>query len=395
MEAIMHRLLSMFLEEATVSKVILPVTLAVIALLAWLAYIFFHGVVTVVVKLITRRTVTDWDDDLLNDKVLKAFSQLAPALLVAWLLPDAFEKETTLYVWLTKLTKFYIVWAFINLINQFLQSLYDALDKREKYKIHTLRGVLQMLKLFFICVGVIVGLSILFDKSPVSILTALGASAAVLMLVFKDTILGLVAGVQLTANDMLKKGDWIVVPKAGANGEVEEVSLTTVKVRNWDNSVTTVPPYTLISESFQNFKPMQESGGRRVSRSIYIDMSTVRFCSSQQLAYLNEKGWLKGHSEEDATGVVNLELFRKYLEYYLSVSPHVEKSMLYMVRQLQPTTQGLPLELYFFINTTEWKQYEHIQAEIFNHVYAVIHEFGLSMYQSPAGSDIKSLSDKK
>lgn len=389
MYEIIHDFLSSFLSENMVQKAFAPVTLVTIAVLAYLAYIFCHSVVAMIVRIITNRTVSTWDNDLFNDRFLKAFSQLAPALLVAYLLPEAFRGEGKVYVWLTKLTDFYIVWAFVNLANRFLQNLYDAFDKRKKYKIHTLRGVFQIFKLLFVCVGVIIGISILFNKSPLAILTAFGASAAVLMLVFKDTILGLVAGVQLTANDMLKKGDWIVVSKSGANGEVIDVSLTTVKVRNWDNSVTTVPPYTLISESFQNFKPMQQSGGRRVMRSVYIDLNSIKFCSQSQLSELKEKGFIVDEDIEDARHTVNIELLRNYLERYLETNPNVETTMTHMVRQLQPTPQGLPLELYFFTNNTEWVTYEHIQSAIFNHVYTVISEFGLAMYQAPSGNDFK------
>ncbi len=389
MYEIIHDFLSSFLSEHMVQKAFAPVTLVTITVLAYLAYIFCHSVVAMIVRIITNRTVSTWDNDLFNDRFLKAFSQLAPALLVAYLLPEAFREEGKVYVWLTKLTDFYIVWAFVNLANRFLQNLYDAFDKRKKYKIHTLRGVFQIFKLLFVCVGVIIGISILFNKSPLAILTAFGASAAVLMLVFKDTILGLVAGVQLTANDMLKKGDWIVVSKSGANGEVIDVSLTTVKVRNWDNSVTTVPPYTLISESFQNFKPMQQSGGRRVMRSVYIDLNSIKFCSQSQLSELKEKGFIVDEDIEDARHTVNIELLRNYLERYLETNPNVETTMTHMVRQLQPTPQGLPLELYFFTNNTEWVTYEHIQSAIFNHVYAVISEFGLAMYQAPSGNDFK------
>ena len=386
---IIHDFLASFLSEGIVQKAFAPVTLATIAILAYLAYLFCHIVVAMIVRIITSRTASSWDNDLFNDRFLKAFSQLAPALLVAYLLPESFKGEDKVYIWLTKLTDFYIVWAFVHLANRFLQNLYDAFDKRKKYKIHTLRGVFQIFKLLFVCVGVIIGISILFNKSPFAILTAFGASAAVLMLVFKDTILGLVAGVQLTANDMLKKGDWIVVSKSGANGEVIDVSLTTVKVRNWDNSVTTVPPYTLISESFQNFKPMQQSGGRRVMRSVYIDLNSIKFCTQSQLSELKEKGFLIDEDLEDARHTVNIELLRKYLERYLDTNPDVEKDMTHMVRQLQPTPQGLPLELYFFTNNTDWVTYEHIQSAIFNHVYAVVSEFGLAMYQAPSGNDFK------
>ncbi|MDE5712072.1 MAG: mechanosensitive ion channel family protein, partial [Muribaculaceae bacterium] len=394
MYEIIHDFLSSFLSENVAQMAFAPVTLVTIAILAYLAYLFCHSVVAMIVRIITKRTVSTWDDDLLNDRLMKAFSQLAPAILVAYLLPEAFNEEGKVYTWLTKLTEFYIVWAFVHLANRFLQNLYDAFDKRKKYKIHTLRGVFQILKLMFICVGIIVGISILFDKSPLAILTAFGASAAVLMLVFKDTILGLVAGVQLTANDMLKKGDWIVVEKSGANGEVIDVSLTTVKIRNWDNSVTTVPPYTLISESFQNFKPMQQSGGRRVMRAVCIDINSVKFCTSSQLGTLKEKGWIADEDIEDASRTVNIGLLRRYLERYLATHPDVETKMTHMVRQLHPTPQGIPLELYFFTIVTEWVEYEHIQSEIFNHVYAVVQEFGLAIYQAPSGSDISSLGMK-
>lgn len=394
MYEIIHDFLSSFLSENIAQMAFAPVTLATIAILAYLAYLFCHSVVAMIVRIITRRTVSTWDDDLFNDRLMKAFSQLAPAILVAYLLPDAFNEEGKVYTWLTKLTEFYIVWAFVHLANRFLQNLYDAFDKRKKYKIHTLRGVFQILKLLFICVGVIIGISILFDKSPIAILTAFGASAAVLMLVFKDTILGLVAGVQLTANDMLKKGDWIVVSKSGANGEVIDVSLTTVKIRNWDNSVTTVPPYTLVSESFQNFKPMQQSGGRRVMRSVFIDINSIRFCTPDRLSELKAKGWLTEEDTDKAEHTVNIGLLRRYLERYLASHPDVETRMTHMVRQLQPTPQGIPLELYFFTNTTEWVAYEHIQSDIFNHVYAVVQEFGLSIYQAPSGSDVSSLSPR-
>ena len=392
MKTILRDFLSSLLSENWVDASLLPITLIIITLTAILAYLFCHSVISVIVKTATRRTKSDWDDDILNERFLKAFSQLAPAIVVAYLLPDAFDNESKMYVWLTKLTEFYIVWAFVHLANQLLQNLYDAFDKRQKYKIHTLRGVFQILKLLYVCIGVIIGLSILFDKSPLAILTAAGASAAVLMLVFKDTILGLVAGVQLTANDMLKKGDWIIVPKSGANGEVTDVSLTTVKVRNWDNSVTTVPPYSLVSESFQNYKPMQDSGGRRVMRAIYIDINTISFCTPQQIIRLKENGWIEDNDNAEASHTVNIELLRRYLERYLSVSPHVRTDMIYMVRQQPPTPQGLPLELYFFVNNTEWKHYEHIQSSIFNHVYAVVKEFGLLMYQAPSGTDLKSIS---
>lgn len=385
-----HDLLATLLPAGQADAFYTPVMLVTIFLLAMVVYWLCRRVVWVVVRLVTLRTETEWDDDMLNDRVLRAVSQLAPALLVSYLLPDTFDEDSTTRLWLVKATDFYILWAFIHLINTFLQSLFDALDKRGRYRIHTMKGVLQMLKLFFIIIGVIIGISILIGKSPLTILTAFGASAAVLMLVFQDAILGLVAGIQLSANDMLNKGDWIVVPKANANGEVIEISLTTVKVRNWDNSVTTVPPYTLIKESFNNYQPMRLAEARRISRYIYIDVNSVRFLTDTETCRLVELGFIK---QDDIPAsprlAVNLSMLCIHLERYLQQLPFVRADLLFMVRQLQPTPQGIPLELYFFTDKTEWKAYEHIQNDIFDYVYAGIHTFGLSIYQAPAGTDFK------
>ncbi len=269
----------------------------------------------------------------------------------------------------------------------FIGNLYKAILRRDNLRVYAVKGVFEMLKLIIIGVGVIIGLSLLIGRSPLAIITALGASAAVLMLVFKDTILGLVASVQLTANKMLHRGDWIMAEKQGVNGEVIDVSLTTIKIRNWDNSVSTIPPYTLVSESFRNYQPMRESGGRRVERAVYIDISTVRFCTSAEIEKLVSAGMLP--EDTDLSLQVNLSLLRVYLERYLSSHPSVNTDMLVMVRQLEPTPSGLPLQLYFFTNTTEWKEFERIQSAIFDHVYAVVGEFGLRIFQTPAGSDLE------
>lgn len=387
----LHELLQGLIPAEYVEDFYIPLMLLSIALIAVISFIICHRIIAVFVRIVTRNTATEWDDDLLNDNVLRAASQLVPALIVSHMLPDAFETGTTLHTWLSKLTDFYILWACIHLVNSFLQALFDALDRRGRYRIHTMRGVMQMLKLFFIIIGIIIGISILIGKSPLAILTALGASAAVLMLVFQDTILGLVAGIQLTVNDMLKKGDWIVVPKANANGEVEEVSLTTVKVRNWDNSVTTIPPYTLIKDSFQNYDPMRESGGRRVSRYVYIDINSIRFLDETEIQHLIELNLINPEQIEDRTKAVNLHLLSIHLEDYLKNHKDVRSDLLYMVRQLQPTANGIPLELYFFTSRTEWKSFEHLQAQILDYVYAGLNEFKVTLYQAPSGNDVRKL----
>lgn len=363
---------------------------AALALLAVMSYYLAKGVLFLAGKAV-EKTPTKWDDDLLTPRFMRAVAQLAPALTINWGLPLLFFNTTTGTTHLIgTLTSFYIIWAATRILVILTGNLYVAMSRRPNTSPYAIKGIFQSLKLAIMGLGVIVALSILIGKTPVAILTALGASAAVLMLVFKDTIMGLVASVQLTANHMLKKGDWIVCERHDANGEVEDISLTTVKVRNFDNSITTIPPYALVSESFRNYEPMRESGGRRVERSIYIDINTVRFLDKESLTALEHKRLLAGYVPEDRK-TVNLGLYRAYLEKYLLSRTDTNSSMLCMVRQLQPTQSGLPLQIYFFTKTTEWKEYERIQGEVMDHVYATAREFGLRIFQTPAGTDILSL----
>lgn len=371
-------------------------------------------IIVPVVNFITEKTENEWDDDLLNERVLRAFSQLIPAILVAILLPGSLNLGEAVYMWTVKLTKIYILWAAIRLIIVFLHGLQNALDKRELLQRHNLEIVMQTVVLFVGLIGVIVGVGIMINRDPLAILTGLGASAAVLMLVFRDTILGFVAGIQLTVNKMLGRGDWIVAPKAGANGEVIEVKLTTVKVRNWDNSIVTIPHYTLFTDSFQNYQNMRDSGARRVSRSVLIDQTTIRFLTHEEIELLREEGLLvvehkqtKGDLSANIDDnklpeevrrdkkIVNLGLLRRYIEHYLEHYPEVIhfgngwEDLILMARQLQPTAQGVPLELYFFTSRTSWKPFEHLQAEI-DHLYAVIPRFHLSVDQAPSSNDFSN-----
>ncbi|WP_338859157.1 mechanosensitive ion channel domain-containing protein [Serratia marcescens] len=274
-----------------------------------------------------------------------------------------------------------------------------------------LRGIFQGLKLVAaILIGIMI-VSLLMGKSPLLLLSGLGAMTAVLMLVFKDPILGLVAGIQLSANDMLKIGDWLEMPKYGADGAVTDIGLTTVKVRNWDNTVTTIPTYALISDSFKNWRSMSESGGRRIKRSLNIDTGSVHFLSEEEQrrlqrnpllhSYLNVKTQeLSQHNQGIAVDLAsplngrrltNLGTLRAYLEAYLRTHPRIHQNMTLMVRQLAPTPEGLPLEIYAFTNTTVWAEYESIQADIFDHILAVIDEFGLRVHQTPTGNDLRGM----
>lgn len=338
-----------------------------------------------------KRSPTEWDDDIVNSRFTRAVSQLAPALVVSWLLPKFFGSNPDQVRWLDVLTSFYILWAIVRIMMIFIDNLYAGLARRENTRPYAIKGVFQMFKLIFLGIGVIIGISELIGKTPLAILGALGAAATVLMLVFKDTILGLVASVQLTANKMVQPGDWIKCPGHNANGVVEDVSLTTVKVRNFDNTVTTVPPYSLVSESFQNYQAMVNSAGRRVNRAFYIDANTVQFCTQEEIASLQSEGFVKEDDLKEDSRPVNLKLFRLYMERFLREDPRVNTDLTLMVRQLDPTPSGLPVELYFFTRTTEWVKFEHTQSDIFNHLYATIGRFGLKVFQAPAGTDLLAI----
>lgn len=339
---------------------------------------------------ITRRTSSRWDDILLNSDVLTNIFRIFPPIIMLALLPHMFGQDSTIYFWSAKVIAIYITAISIKLSFALLNALYDISNQNQRLKNRTLKGVFQMFKIIAICVGAIIIISIVIDKNPSNVLTGLGAMAAVLMLVFKDPIMGLVAGVQLSANDMLRPGDWITLPKHDADGEVVEVTLTTVKVQNWDKTITTIPPYALVSESFQNWRGMFDSGGRRIKRSIYIDMNSISFCTPEQQKRFGDRGWLKGLEEHDES-IVNLTVLRNYLDIYLRSNKRVNQDMTLMIRQLQPTAQGLPLELYFFSANTAWVAYEHLQADIFEHIIAMLPEFGLKVFQNPAGRDLNGL----
>ena len=365
--------------------------LTLVALILLISYImtklFRHLVIPAVHK-ITSRTKATWDDYLFNEKMMTSFCRMIPPIMFYLLLPFVFNNVPQVLDILLKGCLIYLVITTLMLVNSFLNSLYEISNEHETLRNRPLKGIYQMINLVAIGIGIILIISILIDQNAATILAGLGASAAVLMLIFKDSILGLVAGVQLSANDMLRPGDWITMPKYGADGDVLEVSLTTVKVRNFDKTITTIPPYALVSDSFQNWRGMRETGGRRIKRSIFIDMTTVHFCSDKEKIMFASRGWIDEAQAKPETQVVNLYVFRSYLQNYLREHPRTHKELMIMVRQMQPTSEGLPLEIYCFSNTTVWPEYEQIQGEIFDHILAVIPEFGLRIFQRPSGNDL-------
>lgn len=346
---------------------------------ACLIYLLCHKLIVPLMVRIAEKTVVEWDDILLNEGTLRAASHIVPGLFVWMFLPDVFAVYNTVPEVLSRVTAFYVVLMSMRLGIAFIDSFKGFEGERRtalQQYFHTFCGVLKIGVIF---ISVIVMVAVVIGRSPLTLLAGLGATSAILMLVFKDTITGLVAGVRLTSNDMLHKGDWITVPKTEVNGIVEDITLTTVKVRNFDNTILTVSPLTLVDGSFQNWMSMRSGGGRRVKRMVYFDFRSVRLADDQMKEKLTEKYGMK--ATEMKGNVVNMTLFRRYVERWIAARDDVNSEMMFFVRQLEATSTGLPMEFYFFLKQKDWKPYEHHLAEIMEYIYAIVDDFGLKIYQ--------------
>ena len=348
--------------------------------LAWLAELLCRRVLLPVVLRITAHTDAKWDDVLFCREVLISACRIVPAIVICLLLPLVFYQYHMVEELMSRATAVYIVVMTVRLVLAFISAFRNIETKPERSStrqyLHSLCGVLKIVAVF---IGTVVTVAIILGRSPLSLLAGLGATSAVMMLVFKDTITGLVAGVRLTSNDMLHKGDWIQFDKAGVNGVVEEMSLTTVKVRNFDNTIVTVSPVTLVADSFQNWKGMQESDGRRVKRMAFFDFHSIRIADDTLKQHLITRGFFTAKQLEGQQ--INSTLFRRYVEQWLSTLNTVNTNMTFMVRQLEATSTGLPIEFYFFLKEKSWVQYEHQLADIMDAIYALAPEFGMKLYQ--------------
>ncbi|MFC4598365.1 mechanosensitive ion channel family protein [Cohnella hongkongensis] len=345
-----------------------------------------------------------WDNAFLERKVLHRLSHIVPAIIVYYSAP-IFPIYRTL---IENGAAISIILISMTVIDAFLNACNDIYNTYEVSKVKPIRGYIQVVKIFVFIIGAIIIVSSLIGKSPLLLLSGLGALSAVLMLIFKDSILGLVAGVQLSANDMVRVGDWIEMPKYSADGDVIDISLNTVKVLNFDKTITTIPSYALISDSFRNWRGMQQAGGRRIKRSVFIDIGSIRFCTAELLEQLRKVHYLTEYlaakeqeiSEYNARNridktmevngrqLTNIGVFRSYVENYLKQHPRIHQGMTLIVRQLAPTETGLPLEIYAFVNDTNWGVYESVQSDIFDHIFAAAPSFGLRIFQSPTGHDL-------
>lgn len=330
----------------------------------------------------TKRAPHQWNTLLMKRRVVHHLIHILPGVLVYFLLPLAFVRGKEILDFSQKICAVYIIAAILFTINGLLLVMLDVYNARDKQKNRPMKGFVQVLQVLLFFIGGIVIIAVLVNKSPMTLFAGLGASAAVLMLVFKDSILGFVAGVQLSANDMLRIGDWIQLPNGVANGTVEEITLNTVKIRNWDETISTVPPYTLVNNSFQNWRGMQESGGRRVNKNIYLDMTTLKFCTPEDLDAIRKNVPLMA-DYQPAEGEVptNSQLYRIYIERYLRSLPVVNQDMDLIISQKEPTTYGIPIQVYFFSRNKVWREYERIQSDIFDHLLAIVGKFDLKLYQ--------------
>ena len=330
----------------------------------------------------TKRAPHQWNTLLMKRKVVHHLIHVLPGILVYFLLPLAFVRGKEILEFSQKICAVYIIAAILFTINGLLLVMLDVYNAKDKQKSRPMKGFVQVLQVLLFFIGGIIIIAVLLDKSPMTLFAGLGASAAVLMLVFKDSILGFVAGVQLSANDMLRIGDWISLPNDTANGTVEEITLNTVKIRNWDNTISTVPPYTLVNNSFQNWRGMQESGGRRVNKNIYLDMTTLKFCTPDMLDVIRKDVPLMA-DYQPAEGEVptNAQLYRIYIERYLRSLPVVNQDLDLIISQKEPTTYGVPVQVYFFSRNKVWKEYELIQSDIFDHLLVMVGKFDLKLYQ--------------
>ncbi|MFW6096265.1 MAG: mechanosensitive ion channel family protein [Bacteroidota bacterium] len=385
-----------------------------IILLAYIAHLIISKILIVSIHRIVKKSKTKWDDYLVKRKVIHRLAHLAPALIIYYAskltLTDSPELlsviNTGIYIYLTL--------TIMITLDAFLSALHDIYLTLPISKERTIKGYIQVAKILIHSGGSILILSQLLGKDPTAIFASLGALAAVLILVFRDTILGFVSSIQLSANNMVKPGDWISMPSRNADGPVIEITVNTVKVRNWDKTISTIPTWALINESFQNWRGMEESKGRRIARSLYIDIKSIQFATDEMLNrfkkfklirdYINEKqkeieefNKKLGITDEDTVSrrrLTNVGIFRKYIEEYLARHPKLhpnEPPYITLVRHLQPTEKGLPIQIYVFSKEYSWGNYEKVQADIFDHVFAVIPEFELRVFQNPSGDDFRSL----
>jgi miniconductance mechanosensitive channel len=392
--------------DLVINNIVVPVFLVKLLILiagAVVIHIVATRIIMPLLELFIKRTRSNVDDALFQRKFFRRVLHLLPATVISLALPAVLDGDSETYSLISRALSLYYVLIGLAVFDAFLNAVHDIYDQRVESKKVGVTGAIQALKVICLIVAVILAISVLAGKSPIYFISGLGAFTAILMLIFKDPILGLVAGVQLSAMDLVRKGDWLDIPKHGANGSVVDISLTTVKVRNFDMTFTAIPAYELVSSSFKNWRGMTESGGRRIKRAILFSMSSIRFLSENDIERLCRIKLLASYFDErlpeirnynssefcdadmsicvNGRRLTNIGTFRAYSDAYLRSHPGINKEMNIMVRQLAPTEYGLPLEVYAFTSDVVWAAHERVQSDIFDHLLAIAPEFGLVVYQ--------------
>lgn len=394
--------------SGVISEIISLITLFLLAIIIYFITIL---IIKKTVFVFLQKTETKRDDIIIENKFFNRICLLIPAYIIRGLIPISIPSFPLLSSAIIMMTKIYEVFVYSRVIDAILSTLNDIYNTYEVSKSKPIKGFIQVLKIIVYVICFLLIIAILTQKELSNILIGLGTLSAVLMLVFKDPILGFVGGLQLTINDMLRIGDWIVMEKSKADGEVLEIGLTSVKVQNWDKTITTIPTYSLISDSFTNWRGMESSGGRRIARSFVIDADTIKFCTPEMLEkfkkfqlitqYITDKEneieeYNKRNNIDDSNPVngrrqTNIGIFRAYLTEYLSHNPYINKDMTFMVRQLAPTEYGIPIQVYAFSSNKIWVNYENIQSDIFDHIFAVVTMFDLKIYQKPSSNTLEKI----
>jgi len=382
-----------------------------VIIIAFMVHFATKGIVIRLISAFILRTKNKLDDIFISRGVFKRITYLTPAAIIYYLTPNALNLYPTVAEVITTIALLAMVIVITSILDALIDALGEIYKTFEISKQISITSFIQLFKMLLYFLSIIAIISIILDQSPATLIAGLGAMTAVLMLVFKDPIMGFAAGIQLSSNRMVSPGDWIEMPKYGVDGDIMEIGLTTVKIRNFDKTITTVPTQALIGDSFKNWRGMQETGGRRIKRSVYINLNSIHFCSESDLERYGKIQYISEYIEKKHQEItqhnkaqkVNLEslangrrmtnigIFRNYIEAYLLNHPSIHKNLTVLVRQLKPTENGLPIEVYAFTNDTNWKKYEGIQSDIFDHILAVAREFDLSVFQNPSGADFSAL----
>ncbi len=381
-----------------------------LVIIASFAFFITKRIITQFLYKVFRKTSFTWDDSFADTGALDKLAHIVPAIFVRLMAPAIFGDFEQMLPFIIRLTDIYLIVVSMMIIFAILKVGEYGLSRHPAFINKPLTSYFQLIRILLYIVTVILVLSILLGKSPVYFLSAFGAMTAILLLVFKDTILGLVASVQMSSNDMIRVGDWVEMPKFNADGDVIDINLNTVKVQNWDKTITTIPTYYFITDSFKNWRGMQQSGGRRIKRAIFIDVHSVKLVDAEtrvkfkqyqlireyiesrqtEIELYNKKEHIDSSTLINGRRMTNLGVYRKYIEHYLKNHPRIKQDMTILVRQLASDSKGIPIEIYCFTNTTAWLEYESIQSDIFDHLYATAAFFDIKIFQQPSGSDFST-----